>query len=99
MVEEFKNKIRQMSGRLDGIETKIDRFNNDMRKSFEKFEKESNIKRISINDELFGINKKRLTTLVELMEKKVIKYSTAVIVHTPKQEIHLRRKNNAIAAR
>ena len=43
---ELKIKIRQMSGRLDGLETKIDRFNNDMRKSFEKFEKESNLKRI-----------------------------------------------------
>ncbi len=45
-LEEFKTKMRQISGRLDSLDTKIDRFNNDMRKSFERIEKDSNLWKI-----------------------------------------------------
>jgi len=46
-LEELTTKVRQIFGRLDTLDSNLDRFNNDMKKTFEKIEKESNIRRMT----------------------------------------------------
>ncbi|MCK5397865.1 MAG: hypothetical protein KAJ33_06435 [Thermoplasmata archaeon] len=45
-LDELISKIRNISGKLDSQDTKIDRFNKDIKRELENFEKESNIKRM-----------------------------------------------------
>ena len=44
--DELNSKLRNISGRLDSLDAKIDRFNKDQKREMERFERDSNIKKI-----------------------------------------------------